>query len=70
MARHKISELPVVDAADRPLGIIDITDLGAPWAGPPPAGPPRWHVPAETSGPAPAARSPVRRRSNHDELPT
>jgi arabinose-5-phosphate isomerase len=27
MAERKISELPVVDAADRPMGIIDITDV-------------------------------------------
>jgi len=27
MAHRKISELPVVDAADRPLGMIDITDV-------------------------------------------
>ena len=26
-ARHKISELPVVDAAGRPVGLLDITDL-------------------------------------------
>jgi arabinose-5-phosphate isomerase len=27
LCRHKISELPVVDAAGRPLGLLDITDL-------------------------------------------
>ena len=27
MVQHKISELPVVDANDKPLGIIDITDV-------------------------------------------
>ncbi len=27
MARHKISELPVVDAAGRPVGLIDVTDV-------------------------------------------
>ena len=27
MAQRKISELPVVDAAGRPLGLIDITDV-------------------------------------------
>jgi arabinose-5-phosphate isomerase len=27
MAQRKISELPVVDADDRPLGLLDITDL-------------------------------------------
>jgi arabinose-5-phosphate isomerase len=27
LRRHKISELPVVDAGDRPLGLLDITDL-------------------------------------------
>ena len=29
MAERKISELPVVDAAGRPAGLIDITDLVA-----------------------------------------
>ena len=27
MVEHKISELPVVDAEDKPLGMIDITDV-------------------------------------------
>lgn len=27
MSRHKISELPVVDAAGRPVGMLDVTDL-------------------------------------------
>ena len=27
MRQHKISELPVVDAQGRPVGLIDITDL-------------------------------------------
>lgn len=27
LRRHKISELPVVDAADHPVGLLDITDL-------------------------------------------
>ena len=27
LRRHKISELPVVDAADRPVGLLDVTDL-------------------------------------------
>ncbi len=27
LRRHKISELPVVDAAGRPAGLLDITDL-------------------------------------------
>jgi arabinose-5-phosphate isomerase len=27
MARHKISELPVVDAEGRPAGLIDVTDI-------------------------------------------
>ena len=27
LARYKISELPVVDAENRPCGIIDITDM-------------------------------------------
>src|SRR5262245_43298369 len=27
LRRHKISELPVVDADNRPLGLLDITDL-------------------------------------------
>jgi arabinose-5-phosphate isomerase len=27
MADRKISELPVIDAADRPRGLIDITDV-------------------------------------------
>jgi arabinose-5-phosphate isomerase len=27
LKRHKISELPVVDAAGKPVGLIDITDL-------------------------------------------
>lgn len=27
LQRHKISELPVVDAASRPVGLIDVTDL-------------------------------------------
>jgi len=27
LSRHRISELPVVDAAHRPVGLIDITDL-------------------------------------------
>jgi arabinose-5-phosphate isomerase len=27
MAHRKISELPVVDSSDRPLGMIDITDI-------------------------------------------
>src|SRR5581483_4210765 len=27
LQRHKISELPVVDGAGRPIGLIDITDL-------------------------------------------
>jgi arabinose-5-phosphate isomerase len=27
MARRKISELPVVDAEDRPVGLIDVTDV-------------------------------------------
>jgi arabinose-5-phosphate isomerase len=27
LRRHKISELPVVDAAGRPVGLLDITDL-------------------------------------------
>ncbi len=29
MARRKISELPVVDAEGRPVGLIDITDVVA-----------------------------------------
>ena len=27
MVQHKISELPVVDADDKPMGMIDITDV-------------------------------------------
>jgi arabinose-5-phosphate isomerase len=27
LCRHKISELPVVDASGRPVGLLDITDL-------------------------------------------
>jgi arabinose-5-phosphate isomerase len=27
LRRHKISELPVVDSAGRPVGLLDITDL-------------------------------------------
>ena len=27
LRRHKISELPVVDADGRPVGLLDITDL-------------------------------------------
>ena len=27
MAKGKISELPVVDAEDRPVGLIDVTDV-------------------------------------------
>ena len=27
LRRHKISELPVVDVDDRPIGLLDITDL-------------------------------------------
>ncbi len=27
LRRHKISELPVVDAAGRPVGLLDVTDL-------------------------------------------
>ena len=27
MRSHKISELPVVDGAGRPVGLIDLTDL-------------------------------------------
>jgi arabinose-5-phosphate isomerase len=27
MTRRKISELPVIDAQDRPVGMLDITDL-------------------------------------------
>jgi CBS domain-containing protein len=27
LQRHKISELPVVDEAGRPVGLLDITDL-------------------------------------------
>ncbi|MGQ9573867.1 MAG: KpsF/GutQ family sugar-phosphate isomerase [Thermoguttaceae bacterium] len=33
MARHKISELPVVDVRGRPLGLIDITDVLGLWPG-------------------------------------
>ena len=29
MAERKISELPVVDALDKPIGLIDITDVVA-----------------------------------------
>ena len=32
LQRHKISELPVVDAAGRPVGLLDITDLIGPAA--------------------------------------
>jgi arabinose-5-phosphate isomerase len=34
LRRHKISELPVVDAEHRPVGLVDITDLVALAAGP------------------------------------
>src|SRR5262249_45887436 len=27
LSRHKISELPVLDADDKPVGLLDITDL-------------------------------------------
>jgi arabinose-5-phosphate isomerase len=27
LQRHKISEVPIVDEAGRPIGLIDITDL-------------------------------------------
>ena len=27
LRRHKISELPVVDADGRPVGLLDVTDL-------------------------------------------
>ena len=27
MRRHKISELPVIDAAGKPVGLLDVTDL-------------------------------------------
>ena len=27
LKRHKISELPVVDEAGRPVGLVDVTDL-------------------------------------------
>jgi arabinose-5-phosphate isomerase len=27
MKNHRIDELPVVDAADRPVGLIDVQDL-------------------------------------------
>ena len=27
LERHKISELPIVDAEGRPVGLLDITDL-------------------------------------------
>jgi arabinose-5-phosphate isomerase len=45
MAQRKISELPVVDTDDRPLGLLDITDLlGRDYAEPePPSQPPRIH---------------------------
>jgi len=43
MARHKISELPVVDADGRPVGLIDVTDVVGmlPKQVPERAGPPR-----------------------------
>jgi arabinose-5-phosphate isomerase len=46
MAERKISELPVIDAAGRPLGLIDITDVVAAfpdWQSAPPSEP--WSVP-------------------------
>ena len=43
LANHKISELPVLDAAGRPLGLIDVTDVMD--LGPAPA--PRLYVEPE-----------------------
>ncbi|MGL4554371.1 MAG: KpsF/GutQ family sugar-phosphate isomerase [Gemmataceae bacterium] len=41
MQRHKISELPVLDAEGRPAGMIDITDLVSLQSAAEPAAPPR-----------------------------
>jgi arabinose-5-phosphate isomerase len=44
LARHKISELLVVDAARRPIGLIDITDVVA-------------HLPSAVESPKPLSRA-------------
>ena len=58
MAGRKISELPVVDAAGKPIGLIDITDVVAMLPKEPPAdsaaSPPKksvaWRVVGQTDG--------------------
>jgi arabinose-5-phosphate isomerase len=62
LARHKISELPVVDAREKPLGLLDITDVvdmlpkeEAAAAGQRAAAPaPGWRVVAEPDDRSPA----------------
>lgn len=61
MARKKISELPVVDEAHRPVGMLDVTDLVE--------GPAHFMHSEQSEGP-PASEAPrMRIFPNHDEPP-